>query len=225
MLQQNLTPLSRNLLIGSFIIYAIQLASRGLIDAALGWHGFGSGFFPWQPITSFFLTGPDPRSAFAGWLGIFFFVATVQRLLGLRKLGYAMLAIWAGTVVSTLALQPTGLLQFIPYVGYEPLLLALVCLFGFYFGNAQILLMFVLPIQAIWFAWGSGLYALLWLIYQPSNFTWMSVAAWLSAFVFQFVDQGGIRRFRVQRQRAQVERRFAVHEGGRSPRDTPRWDN
>lgn len=225
MLQQNLTPLSRNLLIGSFILYIAQLATRGLLDTFLGWQDFGSGFFPWQPITSFLLTGPDPRSAFMGWLGIFFFVATVQRVLGNRKLGYAMLATWAGTVVSTLVLQATGVLGFIPYMGYEPLLLALVCLFGFYLGSANILLMFVLPIQAIWFAWGSGLYALLWLVYQPSNFTWMSVAAWLSAFVFQFVDQGGIRRFRVKRQRAQVERRFAVHEGGKSPRGKQHWDN
>ncbi len=221
MLQQNLTPLSRNLLIGSFLIYMAQLATGGLLEHYLGWQSFGSGFQPWQLVTAFLLTGPDPRTAFFGWLAIFFFVATVDRALGRRKLAFAMLAVWVGTVASTLVLTASGLLPFAPYVGYEPFMLALVTLFGFYMGSSQIRLWFVLPVPAVAFAWGSGLYALLWLVYAPSNFTWMDVAAWISVTIYQFVDQGGFRRMKVQRQRAKVERRFAVHEGGRGQN----WDN
>lgn len=221
MLQQNLTPLSRNLLIGSFLIYMVQLATGGVLEHYLGWQGFGSGFQPWQLVTAFLLTGPDPRTAFFGWLAIFFFVATVDGVLGRRKLGYAMLSVWVGTVVSTLVLAATGLLPFKAYVGYEPFSLALITLFGFYMGSSQIRLWFVLPVPAVVFAWGSGVYALMWFVYAPSNYTWMDVAAWISAAIFQFVDQGGFRRMKVQRQRAKVERRFAVHEGGKGQN----WDN
>lgn len=222
MLQQNLSPLSRALLIGSFVLYVAQLASRGLLDYYLGWQVFGLGFQPWQPFTSFLLSGPDPRAAIFGWLGIFFFVAPVQSMLGTRKLGYAMLAAWATVVVTTLGLTALGL-PFGPHVGAEPLILALCCLFGFYMPGQNILLAFVVPVRGLWFAWGSGLYALLWLVYQPSNQTWMDVAAWCAAFVFQYVDQGGLRRRRVQRQRRTIERRFQVHQGGRS--SGMDWDN
>lgn len=222
MLQQNLTPLSRALLIGSFLIYVAQLATRGLLDHLLGWQVVGFGFAPWQPLTSFLLSGPDPRGAVFGWLGIFFFVAPVQSMLGTRKLGYAMLATWAAVVVSTLGLTALGL-PFEPYVGAEPLILALCCLFGFYMPGQNILLAFVVPIRGLWFAWGSGLYALLWLVYAPTNHTWMDVAAWCAAFAFQYVDLGGIRRHRVARQRRTIERRFAVHQGGKSMGAD--WDN
>ena len=222
MLQQNLTPLSRALLIASFAIYILQLLSAGVVAQYLGWHPFGPGFFPWQPLTSFLLTGPDPRSAFFGWLGLFFFVGTVQNVLGNRTLGFAMLTCWATAVTTTLVLTGTGLLPFATYVGYQPLLLALVALFGFYMPGQNVLLAFVVPVRGIWFAWGSGILALLWLVYAPTGGTWMDVAAWIGAFVFQFVDQGGIRRFRVGRQRKAVERRFAVHDGGKGK---PDWDN
>lgn len=222
MFQQNFTPFVRNVLIASFAIYLVQLASRGLIDGLLGWYAFGAGFAPWQPITSFFLTGPDPRSAVSGWLGLFFFLAPVHSALGTRKLGFAVLAVWAAVVVSTLGLVATGLLGFTPHIGYLPIVMALVCYFGFYYPTQNILLMFVLPVRGIWFAWGSGIYALLWVVYAPSSSTWMDVAAWLGAFAFQFFEQGGWRRFRNQQQRKRVERRFAVHPGGRG---NPDWDN
>jgi hypothetical protein len=222
MLQQNLSPLSRALLIGSFVIYIAQLLSGGLLTSLLSWQQLGAGFQPWQPFTSFLLSGPDPTGAIFGWIGIFFFVAPVQSILGTRKLGYAMLATWAGVVVSTLGLLALGL-HFDPFLGSEPLLLALCCLFGFYMPGQNILLAFVLPIRGLWFAWGSGLFALLWLVFSPGNRTWMDVAAWCSAFVFQYVDQGGLRRLRVKQQRRTVERRFAVHQGGKS--SSTKWDN
>ncbi len=225
MLQQNFTPLSRTLLIVSFLIYIAQLATGMLLYRLFAWLPFGGGFMPWQPLTAFLLTGPDPKTAAFGWVGIFFLVGMTQRVLGNRKLAYAVLATWAGIVVSTLLLLAFTPLPSTMYVGYEPLLLALISLFGFYAGDAQVLLMFVLPVPAIWMAWGSGVYALLWLAFMPGNVTWASVAAWLSVFVFQYIDQGGLRRFRNQRQRAQVARRFAVHEGGGAGGKPVNWDN
>jgi hypothetical protein len=222
MLQQNLSPLSRALLIASFVIYIAQLLSGGVLDALLVWQQFGTGFQPWQPLTSFLLSGPDPSRAIFGWIGIFFFVAPVQSILGTRKLAYAMLATWVTVVVSTLGAISLGL-PFMPFLGTEPLILALCCLFGFYMPGQNILLAFVLPIRGVWFAWGSGVFALLWLVYAPSNYTFMDVVAWCAAFVFQYVDQGGLRRLRVKQQRRTVERRFAVHQGGKS--SSTKWDN
>jgi len=222
MLQQYLTPLSRNVLIASFVIYLAQLIPGGHVLRYLAWHPFGDGFAPWQPLTAFLLSGPDPSAALFGWISILFFLATVQGVLGNRRLGFAMLASWAPAVASTLVLSAVGLLPFSTYLGFEPLIVALVCLFGFYMSTAQIRLWFVLPVPALAFAYGSGLYALLWLIFAPCERTWMEVAAWLGAFAFQFFDQGGFRRMKVKQQRARVERRFAVHEGGKGK---PTWDN
>lgn len=217
-LGSNWTPLTRNVIVTLFAIYVLQLLSGGVVESLFAWQPFGAGFQAWQVATSFVLGGPTPFSAVLDWLILFFLLAPVDGLLGRRGLVQALGVTWVTTVVISAGLLAAGLISPSVFLGIGPLLTGLVALFGFMLPHAQFLLFFVIPVKAIWFAWGSGLLAFLNLLYARDLgasllfFAWAGAAAWLA------IRNGALRRTQLKWKKRQIERklsRFEVIEGGR----------
>ena len=96
------------------------------------------------------------------WLAIFFFLGPAERTLGRRGLLRAtLLTVALSAVLGFLLLVMGAVSPRAPFVGLNPIITALIVVFGLSNPNASILLFFVLPIKAAWIAWGSGLFALL----------------------------------------------------------------
>jgi membrane associated rhomboid family serine protease len=222
-LGDNWTPLTRNLIVGLFVLYVGQLLAGDAVTAALAWQPFGAGFLPWQPLTNVLLAG-DPTSACLGWLGLFFLVAPVERALGTSGLARAVLASWVGAVALGLAVaslgRPDGAV-----LGLAPILTALVSLFGWSHPGANILLFFVIPIRAELIAWGTGALSFLWLLValtrggaSPTGSA-LALGAWVGALAWSRLGSGEVRRLQLAWKRRNVERqlrKFEVIEGGRA---------
>jgi len=210
------TPLVRNLIVVLVAIYFAELATGPLLLTLFAWQDIGNGFRPWQIVTSFFLSGPDPTSAFFTWLGLFFFTATVHRELGPRTFWQAMGVIWAASSVLTVGAQALGLVNGMQ-IGMGPFITAMVAFFGFRNPTADVLVYFF-PVKAIWLARGTGFISLLWLAYAPSPATLLVMLFWVGAWAWTTLGNGTIRRARLEWKRRDIERkmaRFQVIEGGR----------
>ncbi len=220
-LGSNWTPLTRNVIVTLFAIYVAQLLSGGVIEGLFAWQPFGAGFKPWQVATSFLLGGPTPLAAVLDWLVLFFLLAPVDGLLGRRALVQALGVSWVVTVVASAVLLATGLVGPSVFLGLGPFLTALVALFGFMVPNAQFLLFFVVPVRAIWLAWGSGLLAFLYLLYSRDLGSSLLFFAWGGASAWLAIRNGALRRTQLKWKKRQIERklsRFEVIEGGRNER-------
>ena len=215
----NWTPLTRTVLVGFFAIYVVQLLLRGTLEAWLAWQPIGEGFAPWQPFTSFLLQGPTPITALIDWIVLYFLLAPLEGILGRKGFLQAIGLCWAVAVAATLALLATGLVQQVGMVlGISPLISALFALFGFLMPNAVIMLMFVLPIRAIWIAWGTGLLTFLFLLYSHELSSALAFFAWGGAWLWIAMRGGGYRRLMLRWKKSRIERqlsRFEVIEGGR----------
>lgn len=218
-LGSNWTPLTRNVIVALFAIYVVQLLTSPMLVDLFAWQPFGQGFQAWQVATAFLLGGPTPISAILSWMVLFFLLAPMDAILGRRGLVQALGVTWAGSVVVSAALLAAGILNPSIFLGIGPLLTALVALFGFTQPQARILLFFIIPVRAIWFAWGSGLLTFLSLLYAQDLgaslyfFAWASAAAWLS------IRNGALRRTHLRWKKRSIERklsRFEVIEGGRT---------
>ncbi|MES2639334.1 MAG: hypothetical protein V4850_07610 [Myxococcota bacterium] len=222
-LGSNWTPLTRNVIVTLFAIYVIQLLSGGVVETLFAWQPFGGGFRPWQVVTSFLL-GPSPFSAVLSWLVLFFVLAPVDNLLGRRGMLQALGVSWAvGVVVSSLLLA-AGFVN-APFLGLGPVVAVFITLFGFMMPNAQFLLMFIIPVRAIWLAWGTGLMSFLFLLYSRDLSSSLQFFAWTGAAIFMAVRGGGMRRASLRWKKRQVERklaRFEVIEGGRTAEKRPK---
>ena len=230
-LGDNWTPLTRNLIVGLFVVYVVQLLAGTTVEAALAWQPFGAGFAPWQPLTAFLLAS-DPTSAIFGWLGIFFLVAPLERALGRGALARAVLVSWLGAVLvgvaTGLAVKGSATLGLgdAAFVGLTPLLAALVALFGWSHPGANILLFFIIPIRAELIAWGTGALSFLWFLvaltrpgYASPLGSSIALGAWLGALAWSRTGRGEIRRLQLAWKRRRIERdlrRFEVIDGGRS---------
>jgi hypothetical protein len=219
-LGDNWTPLVRAVVGTLFAIYVAQLLSDGRVTALLAWQGLDAGFAPWQPLTSFLLSGPDPLGAFFQWLGVFFLLGPLERMLDRRSLFGALATSLAVSVPLALLGQWAGWLG-VPgaVLGVEPLLVALVALFGFLMPNAQFLFMFVIPMRASWLAWGTGLLSFLYLLYARDVGSALSCFSWAGVYVWAGLRNGAFRRAQLQWKRARIDRelrKFEVIEGGRT---------
>jgi hypothetical protein len=219
-LGDNWTPLVRNVVGVLFVVYVAQLLTGGRLEALLAWQPMGDGFRPWQPLSSFLLSGPDPLGAFFEWLGVFFLVGPLERLLGRRSLFGAVGASLAASVPLALLGQWLGVLGVAggAVLGIEPLLVALVALFGFTMPSAQFLFMFVIPMRAAWLAWGTGLLSFLYLLYSRDVGSALAFFSWGGAWLWTGVRNGALRRAQLQWKRARIareQRKFQVIEGGR----------
>ncbi|MFN7143909.1 MAG: hypothetical protein ACK4YP_09050 [Myxococcota bacterium] len=216
----NWSPLTRNVIVTLFAIYVVQLLSGGAMVDLFAWQPFGAGFKAWQVATAFLLGGPNPITAVLLWLGLFFFLAPVDNMLGRRALFQALGVSWVVAVVVSAALLATGAIGMAgPYLGLGPFLTALVALFGFLLPNAQILLFFVIPVRAIWLAWISGLLSFLFLLYARDLGSSLVFFAWGGAAAWFGLRNGAMRRMQLKWKKHQIERklaRFEVIEGGRT---------
>ncbi len=219
-LGSNWTPLTRNVIVTLFAIYVVQLLSGGVIQDWFAWQPFGAGFRPWQVATAFLLGGPSPLSAVLDWLVLFFVLAPIDHLLGRRAMLQGLGAAWVVTVVVSSVLLALGAITITaPFMGLGPALAALITVFGFLMPNAQFLLFFVVPVRAVWLAWGTGLLSFLYLLYSRDLGSSLLFFAWGGASLWMALRGGGMRRLSLRWKKRQVERKlahFEVIEGGRT---------
>jgi len=218
------TPLSKSVLIALFAMYVLQqLAERWLglpVFQTFAWWPFGLGFQPWQPFTAFALNG-DVMRAFFDWLFLFFLLPPVEQMFTTRRLFRATVSTMLGSILFGMVLVAVGAVTIQrPWFGIEPLLAALLVLFGLSRPNAQILLFFVLPVKAAWVAWGSGLLCLLYLLSGRDLASAMWAAGWISGYLWL---RGGIptgwRKLYLRWKHERVKQRlsrFDVIDGGKS---------
>jgi hypothetical protein len=163
------------------------------------------------------------------WLMVFFFLGSVEQLVGTKRLGKGML--WTALVAILFAhsamalthlLDPGAVGPSIAFRGLEPFLISLLVIFGLAQPNAQILLFFVLPIKASWMAWVSGLFALLVFITSTTMTTALILGGWLGGYVFVRSGFGNINRlferYRLLHRKKKLQKelsKFRVIEGGK----------
>ena len=124
--------------------------------------------------------------------------------------------IFASILIIIGAVSPTSG----PFMGIGPLVTAAFVVFGMSRPNAMVSLYFILPVKAIWLAWGSGLLAVLYFLATRDMSSTMWLAGWLGGFVFmKLPKRGGLRSLLIQwkhRRTQQRIRKFTVHDGGKN---------
>lgn len=208
---------SRNLLIGLFVAYAVELILRntlGLPIDALVWMPFGSGFAPWQPLTRYLVQGNDVFNVILLGLMLYFLLPTLERLFSRRQIAEGALAAALGGTALAFGADLVGLGRG-PTFGLHPVLPALLVLFGLAMPNAIVRLFFVLPVPARIIAWGTGAVALLYFLASPSLATADLLGAWVGAVAWWFSRGPGGRRRQLLRQGDQVRSQLRVLEGGK----------
>lgn len=182
--------LTRVVLLVSAGLYVAQLLGESWLGlpvySTLAWWPFGSGQFQiWQPLSSNLLNGPDPLGALLSWIALYYFLPPAEQALGRRGVARAAAFVLAVCIGSGLLLQLVGAVVGAgPAAGPGALLMALLVVFGLTRPNATILLFFVLPIRALWLAWGSGLLALLYFLATRSLGSAVWLAAWVAAWLW-----------------------------------------
>jgi membrane associated rhomboid family serine protease len=220
----NLTPLARNTLIVLVSIYVVQLVTIHWLHLPIRewlylWPIGSGNWRPWQPLTSLLLNfDTSPMVAVFDWLMIYFFAGTVEGMLGRKRYLQALGVSVAVAVVITTLLDFAGALAAgQPAVGLNPIVTALVVLFGLSIPHARILLMFVLPIKAGWVAWGTGLFSLLYFLINRDLGSSMALFGWVGAWAW--MNSGNLTGRLKSRKRAKdLEKdlsRFKVYEGGK----------
>ena len=223
------TPFTKQVLITLFGLYVGQLLIKNWIGLPVirtfGWHGAETGLFrPWQPITAYLLNGPSVMQAFFDWLVLFFFLPAVQNTLGKKGVIRLSLFVVGTSAVLGFVLNQMGAVTqggTGPFMGLNPLITAMIVVFGLTRPNAQILLFFVLPIRAAWIAWGTGLLAFLNFLAGRDLQSTLWLTGWLGAYFWlSRGEQGGkllrksILRWK-QRKIQQRLQKFEVIPGGK----------
>lgn len=182
------TTLARRAIVALFALYVAQmLAGWAHVDVyrVLAWWPFGGGFQPWQPLTQLLVNGQDPIRVLLEWVFLYFLLPPVERTLGRRALLEAVGATLVFAIAFTLALNAVGVIGAPASAsGVGPLLTALLLLFALLNPNASVLLFFVLPVRAIYLAWGSGILAFLTLLASRSLQSALWVGGWLGAWLW-----------------------------------------
>ncbi len=214
-------------LLGLYILQLLAQNIMGLpVAQTLAWQPFRGGFQPWQPITAWFLNG-DPIRAFFDWLFLFFLLPLVETMYTRERLVRMAVTTLVGSVLFGLVMV---LLNVVPvqtiWYGPEPWLTALLVVVGLTRPNLTFYLMFVLPIRAAWMAWGSGMLALLFLLYSRDMSSAMWLGGWISGYAWV---QGGmpkvVKKAWLRHKARKVEKRlsqFDVIEGGAENTGKPR---
>lgn len=216
------TPLVK-LSVGTLLaFFIVQLVCVSILGLPLGdWlflHPIRSELWaPWQPLTSFFFAS-DIFGALISWLVLAWFIPPAQAAIGTKRMIRAVATAVVGAMVTTTALDAAGLLTGGIYLGINPVLTALVVIFGLSNPNATIRLFFVLPIQAKWVAYGSGLIALLYFLASRDLSTTMYLSGWIFAFGYMSVKEDFLKQWRLRRQAKKTEKemaKFTVIRGGK----------
>jgi hypothetical protein len=219
------SPLVRNTLLVLVGVYVAQLLIPGMA-ALLAWSTGVGLFAPWQVLTCLVLGGPDPGQALFDWVGVFFLVPLLDDLMDRRTWVLQLLTCWAVAVVTGLGAVTLGLVDPSVIMGQTALLDAAIAFIGFRMRHAQFLLMFVIPVRAVWLAWITGGMSLLYFLAYRNADTWTMLVCWAAAAVLANVDRGSLRRLSLQWKKGRIERRlrkFEVIDGGKDgpPRTRP----
>lgn len=195
------------LLIGLFSLYVAELVAQNFLPIYqwFAWFGFRAGFEPWQIVTRFLVQGPGILGVLLGLFVLYFFLPTIEGVIGRRQLGWAVLA---GAVMGTvlpLAEDLLGMTNGMPAMGWGPLVTTLPVLFGLARPDATILLL-VFPVQARWVLWGSLVVALLFVLTDRSLGNFQAVGVWLGVFGWWHLLGPGARRRRLAKKAEGIER-------------------
>ena len=218
-----LYPWMRNLLIGMFALYVVELASynAGFDPYVLAWLPIGNGFAPWQPLTRFLVQGPSVFSVLMGMLLVYFLLPAVWEHVDPRRLRDALIAgVIGGTLLPfglDLVLADTG-----PLMGWTTLaFIYLPTVFGLSMPNQTVYLMFAIPVNGRFILGMTGVVAVLVLLFgagatlqsaEPAG-AFVGIVGW-----WQVLGPGARRR-ELKKKAASIERelrRFEVIEGGKS---------
>lgn len=217
-------PFTKKLMIGTLILAIIEVIVEQWVGFPLQeimvWRSFGSGFQPWQIFGSFLYLAQSPIQILLDILMIYFFVPPIQRKFGrkgvLRLAGFTV----AISSVFALSMDLIGAVNTGLFFGIGPLLTAMFVVFGLSNPQARILLLFIIPIQASWIAWGSGLLAFLYFIMTRD----LNSALWLGGWIagFAFMNSQKFNKYRSKKIKAQhlatqerVRSKFKVYKGGK----------
>ncbi|MEZ4322457.1 MAG: hypothetical protein R3F61_33630 [Myxococcota bacterium] len=228
-----LAPWMRNLILGLFGLYVVELVLWNL-GAPLGLmplSSLGYGFQPWQILTRFFVQG---RGAAAGVLislvVLYLVLPTLPRLLTRRQW---VDALSTTAIVATLIPILSDFLGLFPpgtRTGWTFLMVPLFVVFGLAQPRGIINLMFVLPVPAVYIVWGTLVYVLIMLLAFPNAATLEGVAAWIGIVGWWNFRGPGKRRRQLRNEASKIERelqKFTVLEGGRAQgqqnRDDDEW--
>lgn len=218
-----LLPWMRNVLVGLFALFVVELLARnaGFPVERLRWHAFGHGFELWQPLTRFFVQGGSTGAVFnvlIGLLVLYFFLPGLDSMMPRERIGKAALAGAVGGTAVPMLLDLL-LLDGGSTGGWTVLTTALVVLFGLAMPNGVIHLWFVLPITGSFIVWGTLGLSVVFFLIGPALGTSEAIGTWAGVFGWWHLMGPGARRRDLKRQASRVEqelRRFEVIEGGRS---------
>ncbi len=222
------TPLVRNLLLALAFVLAIQWGVGQPFIDLLAWHSLQAGFRPWQPITSLMIASPRLSEMLFDWLVIVFSLNVVQRVMGGRALLNALAFSTLIAVLLTALLDIAGLIAPSIHGGQGPIVTALLTLFCFSMPQARVMLLFVVPVQASWMGWLTGVLAAYLLAANRDLGAALMFGGWIGAVMWtRGIADGWQRRLKLRWQRHRIEQRmgrFSVIEGGRSGRENSRED-
>lgn len=183
----DITELTKRALIALIALYIVELVLVFWFKIDVGrWifmNRVGGSWMPWQLLTAQLFNHLSPMGAIFDWIILVFFLGPVERLMGRKKLLQSLGIVALGAGFVTTGLDVLGAVNVdAPFVGLNPVITALVVFFGLSLPNATIRLFFVLPIKAAWFAWGSGLVALLYFLAVRDLGSAMALSGWIMAF-------------------------------------------
>lgn len=223
--QPPIAPWVRNLLLGLFGLYVLELVLGNLrIDLSplylLPW---GQGFAPWQPLTRFLVQGGGNGlfNVLVGLVVLYFALPMMERLLDRRRWIELMASAVLCATVFPLISEIVGLLPPGVRFGWSFLLMPIFLVLGLVQPKATVNLMFVLPVPASWIIWGSLIIGLLYLLASPNSGTLEPVSAWIGVMLWWNFRGPGARQRKLLNKAASIEKelkRFQVIEGGKSDR-------
>jgi len=212
----------RNLLLTLFLLYVAELIIDPVIfDLGSLWlHPIGMGFAPWQPVTRFFVQGRSAATnVLISLVVLYFFLPVLQHLLKRRQwIEVLVSAVVAATVLPMLS-DLTGMLPPSARTGWLFLIPALIVVFGLAMPRATVNLMFVLPVPASFFVWGTLFFSIFYLLVTPTGAQLEPIGAWLGVMGWWFLRGPGS-TLRSQRKRGEkIEKnlpKLRILDGGLS---------
>ena len=226
------TPLAKWVMIGVLVLYVVQILLESWlhvpVTAFLAFSPQTLEPFPylWQIVTYPFVQG-DPVGLLWQELVLFFFFSQVEEMYGWKgmlklALGTTLGGAAVGQLLWTIQLASSPA----PALGISCFCMGLVVAWALSRPDASILAMFVIPIRAIWFAWGSLLLAALLFLRYRTVGTAAELGGWLAGYAFVTMTLGfprGIKRTYLRYREARLKRKlgFDVIEGGAGERSRP----
>ena len=215
-----LPPWVRNLLLALFGAYIFELLLVNFahlpLYALLAWYPDSFLAAPWQLATHWLVQGPEPTSVLFGLLALFFALPALDRTLSRRQL---LEATGSGIVFGWLAGLSADLvgLAIAPAYGWSFVAGAAFALFGLAMPDAEVRVMFVLPVTGRTLAWGTGVIAAVIVLATRSLGATELLGAWGGVMLWWHHIGPWLRRRRLSssgRRVAQKAQKFRVIDGG-----------